>query len=661
MGKKLKRGQAGNAVQYMTRTQAMRKLQVKLSVFRRLCILKGIHPREPKKKSQGQNKTYYHTKDISFLAHDPLLSKFRDQWSFGKKIKKARAKKNRSLADSLAQRRPSYRIDHLVKERYPAFVDALRDLDDPLTMTHLFATLPAESTHDIPAKVVANARRLSMEFQAYVVRAHALRKVFVSVKGFYYQADIQGQAVTWLVPHNLAQVLPADVDYRVMLTFLEFYQTLLQFVNFKLYHSLSVHYPPVLDSKLEEAAAGLAAIMQDIAQHQPHKAGTALTTLTGSPDNKTAGLVTADMQTLPTVVLDGLNASQAAAASVSTAALTSADGSDDDAEEDVGEIDSGGEDDDDADEEAAAHGAHSSIAEDEGTDAAGQQMRVADPASRAISPAAEPSNAVVDSIAGGALRVQDDDEAGICERLFKGLVFFLGREVPREQLLFVIKAFGGVVAWQGEGSPMDETDEHITHQIVDRPTQGHKFLSRQYVQPQWVIDSANFRVLAKAELYGVGMVPPPHLSPFVQTEEEGYVPDYLQTMLKLQEQAQAARKRAAGTMDEYTFIAEDSTAADRVDSAPAVPDVSAEQLYKSELAQELQAGSENEEQTDAAEPSAQEAGASAEVPDLDPEATVMMTRKQRGLYNAMQRGLSKKRQRAESLQAKAKKLKQPSS
>lgn len=69
---------------------------------------------------------------------------------------------------------------------------------------------------------------------------------------------------------------------------------------------------------------------------------------------------------------------------------------------------------------------------------------------------------------------------------------------------------------------------------MDRPTQGHKFLSRQYVQPQWVFDSANFRVLAKAELYGVGQVPPPHLSPFVQSDEEGYVPDYLQTMLKLQ-------------------------------------------------------------------------------------------------------------------------------
>ena len=75
----------------------------------------------------------------------------------------------------------------------------------------------------------------------------------------------------------------------------------------------------------------------------------------------------------------------------------------------------------------------------------------------------------------------------------------------------------------------------------------------------------------------------------------------------------------------------------------------------------VQAESEDEGQAEVQEPSAQQSAAIPDAPDLDPEATVMMTRKQRGLYNAMQRGLSKKRQRAESLQAKAKKLKQPSS
>ncbi len=70
--------------------------------------------------------------------------------------------------------------------------------------------------------------------------------------------------------------------------------------------------------------------------------------------------------------------------------------------------------------------------------------------------------------------------------------------------------------------------------MVDRPTQGHRYLSRQYVQPQWVLDSANFRVMADAELYAPGKQPPPHLSPFVSYEEDGYIPDYAKAMLKLQ-------------------------------------------------------------------------------------------------------------------------------
>jgi hypothetical protein len=49
--------------------------------------------------------------------------------------------------------------------------------------------------------------------------------------------------------------------------------------------------------------------------------------------------------------------------------------------------------------------------------------------------------------------------------LLQGLVFFLGREVPREQLLLVVRAFGGEAGWDGEGSPLSEGDERITHQV----------------------------------------------------------------------------------------------------------------------------------------------------------------------------------------------------
>lgn len=61
-------------------------------------------------------------------------------------------------------------------------------------------------------------------------------------------------------------MLPDEVDWRVMLTFLEFYEALLQFVNFKLYHTLGLKYPPPVDAKLESAAEGLASIMQDMAK-----------------------------------------------------------------------------------------------------------------------------------------------------------------------------------------------------------------------------------------------------------------------------------------------------------------------------------------------------------------------------------------------------------
>ncbi|XP_055345727.1 pescadillo homolog [Paramacrobiotus metropolitanus] len=247
MGKMKKKFAAGTATQYISRSQAVKRLQISLKDFRRLCILKGVYPNEPRNKKKANKgstgvKTFYFLKDIQYLAHDPIIQKFRDFKVFIKKLKKAEVYKDGESAARLKRNKPVYKLDHIVKERYPSFVDAVRDLDDCLSMCFLFATFP--KSRSTPERIVRLCRRLTVEFMHYVMAAKALRKVFVSIKGVYYQADIQGQTVTWITPHALPSHQPADVDFKIMLTFTEFYVTMLGFVNFHLFTQLNLNYPP---------------------------------------------------------------------------------------------------------------------------------------------------------------------------------------------------------------------------------------------------------------------------------------------------------------------------------------------------------------------------------------------------------------------------------
>jgi len=189
-------------------------------------------------------------KEVQFLAHEQIIQKFRDHKAFARRLKKARDKRDREKANRILTNKPTYEIDHIVKERYPNFIDALRDLDDGITLCFLFARMP--KSRRVDEKLVDMCRRLTAEFQHYCIEEKALRKVFVSIKGIYYQAEIMGQTVTWIVPHDRGHAPAFDVDFAVMATFLEFYVSMLGFVNYKLFQSLGLHYPPQLSPTVSQ-------------------------------------------------------------------------------------------------------------------------------------------------------------------------------------------------------------------------------------------------------------------------------------------------------------------------------------------------------------------------------------------------------------------------
>jgi Pescadillo N-terminus len=90
MGKNQKKHHRGLEATFIGRSRCLKLLQINLKDFRRLCILKGIYPREPlngrvPNKNKGQS--YYHIKDVKSISHEPILEKFREFKAFMKKVR----------------------------------------------------------------------------------------------------------------------------------------------------------------------------------------------------------------------------------------------------------------------------------------------------------------------------------------------------------------------------------------------------------------------------------------------------------------------------------------------------------------------------------------------------------------------------------------------
>ena len=251
-----------------------------------------------------------------------------------------------------------------------------------------------------------------------------------------------------------------------MLTFLELYQTLLGFVFFKLYTDIGLVYPPPLDPKKQDSGAGIGAFALEesnrdkVPSMQPQRA-------VEQSNTKVSGK--AVRQTIK-----ALAASDVPEESENDALLHSVD-----------------------------------------TEEQDEEFVLKPSASYPEDAANLPT-----------LHMISSNPQSHVANLFAPYTFFLSRETSRPIFEFIVRCFGGRIGWSstsGSGSPFDETDNSITHVIIDRPlvqrvneTDAESNLRRlrKCVQPQWIVDCINAGKVLLEEPYLQGKTLPPHLSPF---------------------------------------------------------------------------------------------------------------------------------------------------
>lgn len=339
-------------------------------------------------------------------------------------------------------------------------------MQDPLNLVHLFSTLPTNPIPGkslVPTEVIAECSRLINEWKVWAIRTHSLRKVFLGVKGVYYEAEVPGHSgdlikVRWLESYEFQQHVPHDVDFRILLTFLELYRTLIGFVLFKLYTEENLVYPPPLDVAQDAAGETVGAFRL--------------------VENKATGAAGAQGVSKKAV--------KRAIQGLASRAVTVED-------EDV-----------EMEEEVEAE------AEEDFVERPSKAAEVED-----VGPAA-PLPTYTSLVASSAPTTSRS------QLLFAPYTFYLSRETSSRTWEFVIRALGGKVVTSLTAPSLENAPgaDSITHVLIDRPMTDERRRELEagrkwtWVQPQWVADCVNRgKVLATAE-YAPGQLLPPHLSPW---------------------------------------------------------------------------------------------------------------------------------------------------
>jgi pescadillo protein len=529
---------------------------------------------------------------------------------------------------------PTYTLHHLVKERYPRFVDALSDLDDALTLTYLFAALPVQASSGLKAKDIIKAKKTAAAWGAYCATTSTIAKSFISVKGVFMEAEIQGVEIRWIIPHSFTQFIPDDVDFRIMSTFFEFYDIMLNFVLFKLYNDIGIRFPFSVKDLGSDVIGSTSSLL-----------GSNLRALTNALDSANAGANVTNL--LNESVQKSLDENKKDQNGVDNAKHSNVNKrKNKELVESVGDALN-----------KLRHDGNEGESEKDDEDEENDDVDISGPLQATFDSMKE------ERLPGGMVL---DDESLKRKRLFQGLTFFLSREVPRGYLELVCLAYGAKVGWEGDDSPISMKDSSITHHIVDRPNLPASYdslpKSREYIQPQWILDCANFVILLPVARYAVGASLPPHLSPWVDNEEEGYKPKYAEEIERLKNGEPMELER--GHRDAEVEPTEDVDGPDNEIDEEVEEKANTEQSDEDNDEEvEEEADDEDNEENDRLD-ERKERKRKQDEEEEHRLAKSMMNRKAAHLYGRMQHGIAKKKakvdalhQRRQELDAKEKEIK----
>lgn len=347
-------------------------------------------------------------------------------------------------------------------------------------------------------------------FRCLIISKRLLSKVFLSTKGVYYEAHLgMNVKVVWIEPYSGTTVLPVDVDYKMLLTFAHFHQSLLKFVLAKLYSLSQLNFPPKL---VDES----------------------------SLTDTNVEIIKPEKTDEPTQII-----------------------------------------------QKATFGRFL-VEKSEKTETQGPETAEIDP---------EFQN-------DETIQKMMDWNKETNTKMFDNFVFFISREVRTEIFEFVSRSFGAKVIYHSDNFESKEyQSQSITHVITDRkmehlPQEITLQANREFVQPQWILDSINFGALLNIKDYIPGKPLPPHLSPFEGKKREGFLSEREKEVMK-----QLGREIDLPDDDEYSEMSGDEDGMleeEQLENEQENLKAQEEQIQPADLIEESENESDFEEEVDSA-------------------------------------------------------------